>query len=304
MPTKIEWCEESWNPVTGCSPVSEGCEHCYARRMAQRLRGRYGYPQDDPFRVTFHPDRLNKPLKWKKPRMIFVCSMGDLWHKDIDWPIIDKIFWSMCGAPQHTYLILTKRIEAAWYYFHSPIYKQPNLSRATLLTDNVWLGVTAENQPRFDERWSILAQIPAAKRFVSIEPMLGPVDLSEWLWQQCTVCWGPGEDDWGYDVEPREDGLDWIISGGESGPGARPMHPDWVRSVRDQCQEVEVPFFFKQWGEWSPHLKRFGGGIFLKPDGTMTCQGDYWDGQAAAMNRVGKKAAGRLLDGREWNEKP
>jgi len=292
--TKIEWCEESWNPITGCSPVSEGCEHCYARRMGQRLRGRYGYPKDDPFRVTFHPDRLDQPLKWQKPRTIFVCSMGDLFHDHVKIVWLVNVLNIIFRSGQHIFLMLTKRPEemkedfewlAAEGFIH--LNELPHL----------WLGVTAENQQRADERIPILLQIPAAKRFVSIEPMLGPVDVNPYFFSEWTLR--------GHNHPTQKTtGLNWVICGGESGPGARPMHPDWVRSVRDQCQSTGVPFFFKQWGEWSPHLKQFGGGIFLKPDGTKTCQGDYWDGQAAAMNRIGKKAAGRLLDGREWNEKP
>lgn len=174
MPTKIEWAQETWNPITGCTPVSEGCQHCYARRMATRLRGRCGYPADDPFRVTFHPDRLGQPLKWKKPRMIFVCSMGDLFHDlpppEGSWPIVDRILRVCNDCPQHIFLLLTKRIEHAWYYFRSPVYNG-NYSRSELLGKNIWLGVTAENQQRADERIPILLQIPAAVRFVSVEPM-------------------------------------------------------------------------------------------------------------------------------------
>jgi len=274
MPTKIEWAEESWNPIIGCTPISEGCEHCYARRMAQRLRGRCGYPKDDPFRVTFHPDRLYQPLRWKKPRMIFVCSMGDLFHPDVSEYDILAI-WQRMGEfhdrngdilpvkkrPGHTYMVLTKRPERALEFLS---HRYPHGYERK----NVWLGVSVENQKRADERIPILLQIPAAKRGVSIEPMLGPINLDEWLYQQTTVCWGPGEDDWGYDIEPRDDGIDWIICGGESGPGARPMHPDWPRSIRDQCQAAGVPFFFKQWGG------------------------------------INKKSTGHILDGREWNEIP
>jgi len=305
MPTKIEWATESWNPITGCTPVSEGCENCYARRMSYRLQGRFGYPEDESFRVNWRGDYvapskgypiIEEPRHWKKPRMIFVCSMGDLFHEDVLGPTIHHLIKLIKWVyKRHTFLILTKRPERM---------RRIWMNIDGTLPENIWLGVSVENQQRADERIPILLQIPAAKRFVSIEPMLGPVDLNEWLWQETTVCWGPGEDDWGHDIEPRDDGLDWVICGGESGPGARPMHPAWPRSIRDQCQAAGVPFFFKQWGEWQPHSERFGGGIFLKPDGTKTCQGDYWDAYAAAMNRVGKKAAGRLLDGREWNERP
>jgi len=300
--TKIEWCEESWNPITGCSPVSEGCEHCYARRMAQRLKGRYGYPQDDPFKVTPHLDRLYQPLHWHKPRYIFVVSMGDLFHPDVSDMVQGDILSVIEHCVWHTFLILTKRPLA--------MQKVMKWAFADILPDNLWLGVTAENQPRFDERWRILAQIAAAKRFVSIEPMLGPVDLDEWLWQKCTVCWGPGEDDWGYDVEPREDGIDWVICGGESGPGARPMHPDWVRSVRDQCQSAGVPFFFKQWGEWAPDDFEtvLTSGKTPKRCSVHSVTGETFDHSypynAIDMMKIGKKTAGRLLDGREWSEKP
>jgi len=298
MATKIEWCEESWNPVTGCSPVSEGCEHCYARPMAQRLKGRYGYPNDDPFKVTFHPDRLEQPLKWRKPRHIFVVSMGDLFHLEADKKDIARIFWMMGVCDWHTYLILTKRPQEMKAFIKW--YKEDYLEQFEIEWpySHVWLGVTGENQQRLDERVGILLQIPATKHFVSIEPMLGPVNLHLGD-TQTDVVWRRT-----HGGSYQREFLDWIIVGGESGPGARPMHPDWVRSIRDQCQEANVPFFFKQWGEWKPHSERLGGGIFFKPDSTFTCQGDYWDGSAAAMNRVGKKHAGRLLDGREWNERP
>ena len=249
MTTKIEWATESWNPITGCSPVSEGCENCYARRMASRLRGRFGYPEDDPFKVTFHPDKIEQPLHWKKPRMIFVCSMGDLFHKDVLGPTIHQLIKLMkWDYKRHTFLILTKRPERM---------RRIWMNIDGTLPENIWLGVTVENQQRADERIPILLQIPAAKRFVSIEPMLGPVDLQKI---------GPLLQAFNWKI--AKGGLDWIICGGESGPGVRPMHPDWPRSIRDQCQAADVPFFFKQWGG------------------------------------VNKKTAGRLLDGQEWSEYP
>ena len=290
MPTKIEWATESWNPITGCSPVSEGCENCYARRMAQRLRGRFGYPTADPFRIIFHSSKLEQPTRWKNPRRIFVSSMGDLFHKDVYIEQIQEIIHQAWMNPKHLFLILTKRPRRMGLYFRWNEFQNGWTPKSL---SNLWLGVSAENQQRADERIPILLQIPAARRFVSIEPMLGPVDIRK-------IGPLPKSFDW----EIAKGGLDWVICGGESGPGARPMHPDWPRSIRDQCQAAEVPFFFKQWGEWQPYSKRLGGGIFLKPDGIKTCQGDYWDGRAAAMNRVGKKSAGRLLDGREWNERP
>ena len=235
--TKIEWAHSVWNPITGCTPISEGCTNCWAKRMAQRLKGRFGYPQEDPFKVTFHPDRLNQPMKWKKPRMIFCCSMGDLFHENVrdytgqnmpSWEVVWDVFHHMNKAPWHTYLLLTKRPENALNFWKSWVKNSDQLS-------HIWLGVTAENQKRADERIPILLKIPAAKRFVSIEPMLAPIySLPLYLTNK-------------YEIHPDCKGsLDWVIVGGETGPGARPLHPDWVRSIRDQCHRAGVPFFMKQ----------------------------------------------------------
>ncbi len=183
--TRIEWAEVVWNPVSGCTPISEGCQNCYAKRMANRLRGRCGYPADDPFRVTLHPEKLEEPLKWKKPRRVFVCSMGDLFHEQVPDEYIAKVWEIMNNATQHTFLVLTKRPQRmkdflarlGWYIHDRDGYPMEAVldegGKYTL--KNVWLGVTAENQQRADERIPILLQIPAAVRFVSIEPMLGPV---------------------------------------------------------------------------------------------------------------------------------
>jgi len=203
--------------------------------MAYRLKGRYGYPADDPFRVTFHPDRLDQPLKWKKPKRIFVCSMGDLFHKNVKSIWIYDILATMYNAQQHIYLVLTKRPEIL-LKDHEPWieYDWGGWPQCT------WLGVTAENQARADERIPILLQIPAAQHFVSIEPMLGPVDISSYL---------PIITIGGVEME-RWPG--WVIVGGETGPGARLMDPDWARSIRDQCREAEVPFFMKQMSNKQP----------------------------------------------------
>jgi len=257
MATKIEWAEESWNPVTGCTPISEGCVHCYAKRMAQRLKGRYGYPEDEPFKVTVHPDRLDQPLKWKKSRMIFVCSMGDLFHSAVLFDWLFKILCVIENSPEHIFLILTKRPAHMLVQLEKMLHYWDKADQQ--IFPNLWLGVTAENQQRADERIPILLQIPAAKRFVSIEPMLGPVDISSAL---------PIETIGGVEMETW---LDWVILGGESGPGARPLHPDWARSVRDQCQAAGVPFFFKQ---------------------------------HSAADKIIYHFRRRLLDGREWNERP
>ena len=233
MPTKIEWAQESWNPVTGCTPVSEGCENCYAARMAKRLAGRAGYPADNPFRVTLHPERLDQPAKWRKPRRIFVCSMGDLFHEDVlaggRFGFIDKVMQVIYDYKQHIFIILTKRPENIpnWWAWET----WPNL----------WLGVTAENQARADERIPILLSIPAAVRFVSIEPMLGPVDLRGKLKHYLK----PGVPLFSYRYGFKT-GLDWVILGCETGPGRRTMLPRWARDVKNQCVAAGVPFFLKQ----------------------------------------------------------
>lgn len=328
MPTKIEWAEETWNPVTGCSPMSEGCRNCYAERMSKRLAGRCGYPADDPFKVTMHEDRLGEPLRWKKPRRVFVCSMGDLFHEDVPHEFIDYVFAVMGRSQQHTFILLTKRPERMREYLQAGRYQQI-LNIAYRLKfrpeglgkgidnpkdmrwwPNVWLGVTAENQQRADERIPILLQIPAAKRFVSVEPMLGPLDLTnirfdKWtvmnLLEGCGITNRPGY--MGQSLPNVHcNKIDWVICGGETGPGARPMHPDWARSLRNQCITADVPFWFKQWGEWSPTPAKdvpvrgcLDGGRFHYGSNPSV---------GLAMYRVGKKAAGRLLDGQEWQQMP
>jgi len=275
--SKIEWCDKVWNPITGCSPISEGCEHCWAKRMANRLRGRYGYPQDEPFRVTFHPDRLTEPRNWKKTAKIFVCSMGDLFHDDVDFDSIDEIM-QVIAETNHTFMMLTKRPLRMKRYF---AYYEHN---EAILPDNLWLGVSCENQARADERIPILLQIPAAVRFVSLEPMLGPISLQE-PWKLIG-----GKKD--YLKFPGAQCINWVIPGGETGPGARPLHPDWVRSVRDQCQAAGVPFFFKGWGEWAPQL------VTIPRSTIPAAETPY------IFKERGKKTAGRLLDGRTWEEYP
>jgi len=181
--TKIEWATKSWNPVTGCTPISEGCKNCYAKRMSKRMRGRYGYPADDPFRVSLHINKLDEPSTWVKPQKVFVCSMGDLFHKDVPIKFFSDIMDTIIQNQKHTFMLLTKRPERMlelledraedWKLALPWQYKIP--------IHNLWLGVTAENQRTADERIPILLQIPAAKRFVSVEPMLGPVDIRQYL---------------------------------------------------------------------------------------------------------------------------
>lgn len=265
MPTKIEWCEETWNPVTGCTPVSEGCTNCYAARMARRLAGRYGYPEGDGFKVALHPDRLEQPLKWRKPRRVFVCSMGDLFHPDVPFYFVCKIMAIAAACPQHKFIFLTKRVvEMRDYFTASPPleFQLPEAAAELGVLDripgkhtswpppNVWLGVTAENQARADERIPVLLSIPAAVHFVSIEPCLGPVDMDKYL----SVEWYAGEEKplnaipTGLTYRPARirRALSWVILGAETGPGRRAMLPRWARDVKDQCVEAGAAFFLKQ----------------------------------------------------------
>lgn len=219
--TKIEWAQESWNPVTGCSPVSEGCENCYARRMAKRLAGRYGYPADEPFKPgVVHEDKMDQPARWKKPRRIFVCSMGDLFHPYVSCLDINKVWQQMYNYSRHTYMILTKRPENLWKWTRVKSILYPSLF-CQIWPDNVWLGISTENQQRYEERWPLLARIPAVIRYISVEPMLGPITL----------------------IPPYPD---WVICGAETGPGKREMQTTWALRLLEQCQEHRIPFFFKK----------------------------------------------------------
>lgn len=219
MGTKIQWADETWNPVTGCTPISDGCKNCYAQRMAQRLKGRCGYPKENPFAITFHPDRLDQPQKWKKPRRIFICSMGDLFHEKISYRIVDNVIMAAEKAPQHTYMLLTKR----------PKRMREYLSGGAL-AKNIWLGVTVEDRKTMRERLPILTTTPTANlgvRFVSFEPLLEHVDPKPWLLY-----------------------IDWVIAGGETGPYARPADKTWIYYLMYRCKarEIKIPFFFKGWG--------------------------------------------------------
>ncbi len=228
----IEWTEVTWNPVTGCTKVSPGCAHCYAERMSRRLQAMGVGKYENGFSVTAHESVLHEPLQWKRPRLVFVNSMSDLFHQSVPSTFVEAVFDVMNRASRHTFQVLTKR----------PVCVA-RLSRRLRWTPNIWLGTSIES-----EKW--LARLPALKetgartKFLSLEPLLGPLP----------------------NLELR--GLDWVIVGGESGPGARPMEPDWVRDIRDRCVETAVPFFFKQWG-----------GVF-------------------------KKRTGRVLDDRIWNQMP
>jgi protein gp37 len=306
--TKIEWTQETWNVVSGCTKISPGCAHCYAERMARRLAGRCGYPErPHHFDVTLHPDKLDLPLKWRRPRTVFVCSMSDLFHEDVPRDFIDDVFGIMrrsflstfkdgfSTGQHHIFQVLTKRPERMakylehYYALNHEYHPWPN----------IWLGVTAENQRAADERIPVLLQIPAAVRFVSVEPMLGAVGLSPYLPYMTDS--GALDPNTGAGINVEVPGLDWVICGGESGPGARPMHPDWARGLRDQCQAAGVPFFFKQWGAWSHDSMHI---VNKQPGKYAFAKMDYPGYKSLLFARVGKKRAGRLLDGREWNEMP
>jgi len=246
--TKIEWVArpgttpESWNPITGCSKLSEGCRNCYAERMALRLAGRFGYPEaPHHFDVTGHTDKLAVPFGWRTPRTVFVCSMGDLFHERIPWSDLQRIFDVMVYEKnrKHTFLLLTKRADRMQEFISSRL---PELPRHC---QHIWVGVSVENQQAADERIPTLLRTPAAVRFVSCEPLLGEVDLQEWLYEWRPVAWGPGPDDWACDAF-ENGGIHWVIASCESGPSRRPVHADAFRSLRDQCQDAGVPFFLKQ----------------------------------------------------------
>jgi len=304
MATKIEWATEVYNPVTGCTPVSDGCKHCYARRMATRLRGRFGYPQDDPFKVTLHPDRVDQPLKWKKPRMIFVSSMGDLFHKDVPDEFIGDIGRIVTKCPQHSFVILTKRPERMRDYFKKVAYETAvNPPHESLNMLNVLLGVSVEDQETADKRIPILLQVPAAKRVVSYEPALSGLDMWEWLWETNPDYQPPRFLDEGetYTVSPYvpSNKIGWLICGGETGPGARPMNPVWARAVKDQCVAAGVPFFFKQTGPWIPDRLADP----TEPN-VRTVDGLRMILTSRKRHPIAAKLGKRLLEGQVWEQVP
>lgn len=208
----IEWTEMTWNPVTGCLKVSQGCKHCYAERMAKRLRAMGAARYRNGFEPTLHEDLVELPKRWKKPRIIFVNSMSDLFQEDVPDDFIRRVFATMRACPQHTFQILTKRSD-----------RLKKLGKTLLWTDNIWMGVSVEDA-KVVERITDLASVPAHIRFLSCEPLIGPLE----------------------NIPLKA--IHWVIVGGESGPGSRPMKREWVESIYRQCRHSHVPFFFKQWG--------------------------------------------------------
>lgn len=337
--TKIEWADSTWNPVTGCTEVSPGCDHCYAKTFAERFRGTPGHYFEQGFDVVLRPTRLDQPLRWKRPRRIFVNSMSDLFHDDVPDDFIARVFAVMALANQHTFQLLTKRHGRMRSWLSAPyaegrvrdaahliaMGEDPHVP-ASLATDgpaiawplpNVWLGVSVENQQWADIRIPALLDTPAAVRFLSMEPLLGPVNLlGDWT-AGCEHV-GPAVTHEGtrsvlepglieYDCE-HQVGVDWVIVGGESGSGARPMHPDWARSLRDQCTAAGVLFHFKQHGEWAPigpdDLVGAKDDFWMRPDGSGEYYSQRYRPGVQHMVKVGKKAAGRELDGRTWDQFP
>jgi len=236
----IEWTEATWNPITGCTKISAGCKHCYAERMALRLRAMGQANYANGFEVTLQRHMLERPLEWKRPLAVFVNSMSDLFHERVPDAFIDEVFDVMRRAHWHVFQVLTKRADRLAAY-----------GAGREWPSNVWVGVSVESA-RYTPRIEYLRQIPAAVRFLSLEPLLGPINAL-----------------------PLE-GIDWVIVGGESGPRARPMKIDWVESLRSQCVAAGTPFFFKQWGGWNK--KRQG----------RVLNGQTWDEMPSAAHRVAR----------------
>lgn len=357
--TAIEWTDEVWNPTTGCDRVSPGCDHCYALTMAKRLKGmgaakyqRDGNPKTSGpgFGLAVHEDALMLPFGWRKPRRIFVNSMSDLFHTEVSDDFIGEVFAVMALTPHHTFQLLTKRHARMRHLLNDEAFQgyvagasarwamhagnPRNIGRWPL--PNIWLGVSVENDKWFDVRVPALLDTPASKRFLSCEPLLGPINFQpddhtgherdydggpEGGYWMCLTCGDPDEDraaEWTTQEFPP--GIDWVIAGGESGPRARPAHPDWFRTIRDQCANAGVAFHFKQHGAYAPVLDQPAyGDLWVAQDGT-TRPWDHDDGrtrrgleewrtgphgaESALMRRTGKKAAGRELDGRTHDEFP
>ena len=312
--SRIEWTDATWNPVRGCSIVSEGCANCYAMWQAARTAGPGGAYEGLVRKtakgprwtgeVRFVDHVLDQPLRWIRPRRIFVNSMSDLFHENLSDRDIARIFRIMYVADRHTFQVLTKRPER----MRDWVTRWCDGIGIEMAPPHIWLGTSAENQETADERIPILLDTSAAVRWVSLEPLLGPIDFYG--------CGSHGSEDGdpavfsvltGFDggTEPIP-ALDWVVVGGESGAHARPMRPEWATRIRDDCVRASVPFFFKQWGEWiefvdngpplEPHI------VYVGPDGAVRL-GDPETDDDMCMGRVGRWA-GRILDGRTWDEYP
>ncbi len=298
--TEIPWTDSTWNVTSGCTKVSPGCDHCYGERLAEGRLKRH-YP-DGFGKVALHPERLEIPLHWKKPRMVFVCSMSDLFHPRVPFGFIEKVMKVMWRCDHHTFQLLTKR-PGRMAHFARVWWPSATLS-GTPWPPNVWAGVSVENAtylPRAKFLYKLKCMFPHITTFLSGEPLLDSLDLTPYLnWRDLDKV----------PLHARKHFmpcLDQVILGGESGPNARPMHPDWPRTVRDDCQEAGVPFFFKQWGEWAPRspVSMPPGSRYqhVPVDGLPYVLGQTWR-PLQTMYRVGRKAAGALLDGEEHRGMP
>ncbi|HEX9656276.1 MAG TPA: phage Gp37/Gp68 family protein [Bacteroidota bacterium] len=226
LQSPIEWTDSTWNPVTGCTKISPGCKHCYAETFAERFRGVPGHPYEQGFDLKLWPERLEMPLRWKEPKMIFVNSMSDLFHEDVPNEYIQKVFDVMIKADHHIFQVLTKRSERLMQWTRENYrFVNEKLNGRAFLPRHIWLGVSVETQ-KYTTRIKHLQQVPARVRFLSIEPLLGPVALNSSMLR----------------------GIHWVIGGGESGHKARPMNPEWAVEVQRACKRSDVAFFFKQWG--------------------------------------------------------
>jgi protein gp37 len=348
--SKIQWTNKTWNPTTGCNKVSQGCKNCYAEVMHKRQMAMNPHKYTKPFSagVEVHEDELIKPYKWKKPCMIFVNSMSDLFHEDVPFEFIVKVYAIMKACPQHTFQVLTKRIERALEFYK---WVQGNIDQLKIALpilgfvmknegaffppSNVWIGTSCEDQTTYNQRVPILLQIPAAIRFLSCEPLLGPIDL-----RFDSNCMDYNHADFGHGracIDTHK--IHWVIAGGESGHKARPVHPDWIRSLRNQCDSkkgANIPFFFKQWGEYLPfeetgqppfyrdcatgeehdgHLMnminydhyseagKFKGFRWYPPmDAIDRCLEN--DSNDCSWLKMGKSKSGNMLDGKQYLEFP
>lgn len=296
--TTIEWTDRTWNPVTGCDKVSQGCKFCYAEAITNRFQGKGNFNK-----INLHENRLIQPFSWRNPQKIFVNSMSDLFHEKVPFEFIDKVMTVMFQNPKHTFQVLTKRAKRAdeYYEYRALKFDGTELEDNTVvLPDNLWLGVSVEDQKTANERIPILMNIPAAVRFISAEPLLGPINLIS-----CEAYSVKNTKLFGRKQFIRK--LDWVICGGESGNGARPMHPKWASDLQEQCQVCTIPFFFKQWGTWQP--------IFPSPDlpiaeSKSICRINLAGGQGlhgeelTFFRRQKKKNTNRKLKDIEYSEFP
>jgi protein gp37 len=291
--TKIEWTDETWNPIIGCRKISPGCQNCYAEKMAFRL-GHGQLSKNEGLSLKYSriidcnsktwngrseiiEESMIRPMKWKKPKKIFVCSMGDLFHESVSFKWIDEVIKVIKQCPQHTFQILTKRPDRMLEYFKNYYQLIPRMIR------NIWLGVTAENQEQANFRIPILLEIPSIMHFISIEPMVASVNMNEIGFHKFKA-WLSGS--YQYSIK-------WVICGGETGQNARPLHPDWVINLKNNCVENNIPFFFKSWGEYWPCVS---GRIYREK--TI----DFIDG--VSMAKVGKKLSGCMIEGKEYKQFP